>query len=445
MKRIFASEHTILFSYFIALILIGTVLLYIPAAWGGPDRLHAVDALFTAVSAVCVTGLITVDTAQYTLFGQTVILLLIQFGGLGIITFTTVIFLSSSRSKKISFTNMRMVKKFYVDSIENKAHHMLRNILLLTIGAEIIGTVLLWLRFRQTVPAGAVFHSIFHAVSAFCNAGFSLFSDSLEGYAADPLVLIVVMLLILVGGLGFLVIHDVMQVLRGQRKRLSLHTRIVFGATALLLITGALLYFLLERERSLQGMGPGSKLMNAIFQSVTPRTAGFNTIDQSSMTGSAKFVTIVLMFIGGSPASIAGGIKTTTFFIVFMAIFRDIDWTGRIRIRDRMISSAQVSRAMLFLGKAVGLLGASIFLLTITEMLNNPSLDFFTVIFESVSAFGTVGLSTGLTPNLTAAGKFIIILTMFAGRVGLISLIIPLFRDKREHTVDYPEEEVLIG
>ncbi len=201
MKHTAISEKFVLITYFVGIISIGAILLSIPAAWAGEGRLSLIDTMFTSVSAVCVTGLITVDTAQFSLFGQIVILLLIQFGGLGILTFTTVIFISATKSKKVSLRNLQTVRGFYLDSIEFKAHHILRNIIKLTFGVELVGALLLWLRFRSTVGPGAVFHAIFHAVSAFCNAGFSLFSDSLMGYQKDPYVLIVIMVLIISGGL----------------------------------------------------------------------------------------------------------------------------------------------------------------------------------------------------------------------------------------------------
>lgn len=446
MKHAFGSERVVLFSYFLILILIGTFLLSLPVAWAGSDSLKGIDALFTSVSAVCVTGLITVDTALYSLFGQFIILLLIQFGGLGILTFTTVIFISTNKSKKVSLRNLQTVRNFYLDSIEFKAHHILSNILILTISFELIGTLLLFFKFRSSLSgAEALFYALFHAVSAFCNAGFSLFSDSLNGYASDPVFMIIIMGLIICGGLGFLVYNDIINVVKNEKKRLSLHTHIVLKTTAALLVIGALLFFVLEWSWTGNEMSLLDKIMNAIFQSVTPRTAGFNAVDQNSLSAASKALTIILMFIGGSPASIAGGIKTTTFAIVFLAIIKGADSNGRIRLGDRAIPSSIVSRGMLFLGKAVTLLISSIFLLTITEMGKGSATSFFSIVFESVSAFGTVGLSTGLTPLLSLAGKYIIIVTMFAGRVGIISMTIQLFKEHDENIVDYPEEEVLIG
>lgn len=446
MIRQSTSEKAVLFTYFITLICTGGILLSLPAAWNGEGRLPLIDSIFTSVSAVCVTGLITVDTARYTPFGQTVILCLIQFGGLGILTFTTMFFISP-REKKVSLRNIRMVKNYYLESIDFQAHHILRNILLLTFGIEAIGALLLWLGFRSSGAGGNLFFlSLFHSVSAFCNAGFSLFSDSLVGYRANPYILTVILLLLVLGGVGFLVMNDLYQVARHKKKRLSLHTMMVLGTTGILIIAGTLVIYLLEVNNSLSGMSFGNRLMNALFQALTPRTAGFNTLSQNEMTVPAQFFTMILMFIGGSPASIAGGVKTTTVAIVFLAIFKEIDWQGRLKIHDRALSQKTVTKSMLFLGKAVAILVLSIFLLALTELgaHTEGTGSFLDIAFESFSAFATVGLSTGLTGDLTAAGKLVIIVTMFVGRVGLISLSIPLFKEGN-NLIDYPEEEVLIG
>jgi len=293
------SERAALFGYFLTLTAVGTLLLYLPAAWNGTTRLGLLDALFTSVSSVCVTGLITVDTALYSPFGKGVILFLIQFGGLGILTFTTMFFVSV-RDRKVSLRDMKMVKKYYLESIEFQAHHILRNILVLTFSVEAAGAFLLWLRFRQTVPEGtALFTAIFHSISAFCNAGFSLFSDSLAGYAADPYILIIIMLLIIIGGLGFLVFNDAANVLLKKKKRFSLHTTIVLTTTLALISIGAVAFYLMEYRNTLAEMGTGRKIVNSLFQSITPRTAGFNTLDQNELTGSSKFLTMILMVIGG--------------------------------------------------------------------------------------------------------------------------------------------------
>ncbi|MBL7006824.1 MAG: potassium transporter [Spirochaetia bacterium] len=444
-KRQSTSERIVLFSYFLVLIGLGTFLLYLPAAWNGPARLRFVDSFFTAVSAVCVTGLVTVDTALYSLFGKIIILLLIQFGGLGILTFTTMFFVSV-KNRKVSLRNLQTVRNYYLDSIEFQAHNILRNILIMTAVLELTGSLLLWFRFRTTVPEASFFTALFHSVSAFCNAGFSLFPDSLEGYSSDPYLLIVIMLLVISGGLGFLIFNDIILVGRKKKKRYALHTRIVLISTAILILSGTIGFLLMENNGTLKEMTGFSKLINALFQSVTPRTAGFNTVSQGALKNSSKVLTMIFMFIGGSPASIAGGIKTTTFAIVFLTLLKEIDWQGRIRIRDRVLPQKTVTKAILFMGKAVIFLAVSVFLLTLTETngAGNNGSEFMPIVFESFSAFGTVGLSTGITSSLSTVGKFVIICTMFAGRVGLISLSIPLLKEHNEE-IEYPEEEVLIG
>jgi len=445
MHRELASERTVLFSYFIALISVGAVLLYLPSSWSGSGKLSFLDALFTSVSAVCVTGLISVDTALYSFSGKIIIMMLIQFGGLGIITFTTLFFVAP-RDRKVSFRNIKMVKNYYLENIEYNANHILRNIFLLTIGMELTGFLILYAAFSRTGVENPGFQAIFHAVSAFCNAGFSLFSDSLEGMQDNPLILFTIAFLIIAGGLGFLVYQDLRAVLwTKSRKRFSLHTKIVLVSTVVLILAGMAGYYVLERQGVFADMDAGTKWIQIFFQSVTTRTAGFNTVPQGDLNGAARFFTLPLMFIGGSPGSIAGGIKTTTACILIIAMFRDINWRGKIRIGDRTIPSQTVTRAMFFFGKAIVLLMVSMFLLSVSELSGGGSeFDFSDIMFECFSAFATVGLSTGITGDLSAAGKLIIIMTMFAGRVGLISFSIPLFMEKQD-TIDYPEEEVLIG
>ncbi|MCF7954021.1 MAG: potassium transporter, partial [Spirochaetales bacterium] len=373
---------------------------------------------------------------------------LIQFGGLGIITFTTMFFIAP-RDRKISFRNISMVKKYYIDSVEHNANHILRNIILLTVLIELIGTLLLYAAFSgaETELERPLFTALFHAVSAFCNAGFSLFTNSLETYSSNPLILFTIAFLIIAGGIGFLVYQDTARVfISKSKKRFALHTKIAVITSVFLLVFGTLVYYLLERNGVFGEQSEYEKWMNAFFQSVTTRTAGFNAVDQRSMSGASQFFTLPLMFIGGSPGSIAGGIKTTTAFILIAAMFRDINSRGKITIGGRSIPSRIVSRGMLFFGKAMVLLVLSIFLLALTEMggENPGAVSLTEILFESFSAFGTVGLSLGITGDLTDLGKIVIILTMFAGRVGLISMSIPLFMEKQEN-IDYPEEEVLIG
>jgi trk system potassium uptake protein TrkH len=441
------KDRFFLFTYFIVVILLGSVLLSIHGAWNGVERLSYVDALFTSTSAVCVTGLVSVDTAQYSVFGKTVIMFLIQFGGLGIITFLTV-YLANSKGK-ISLANRKLIGDFYVSSVERNPLNIVRHIVILTIVVELAGALCMFPVFRWgTDSAGeAVFMSVFHSISAFCNAGFSTFSDNLERYVTNPTVNIAVMSLIILGGLGFVVIEDIFERALGKRRRLALHTRLVLATTALLIVGGAAVFLIFEWKNGYDSLSPVQKILASLFQSVTPRTAGFDTVNQAALGYPSKVFTMFLMYVGASPASTGGGIKTTTFFLVLVMILRGSEAREEIRIFGKKVSLGSISRGMMFALRAIAVLAAAILALTVTELFLGSSGDklFIEVAFEAFSAFGTVGLSLGITPYLTAAGKVIIILTMFAGRVGMSALAVSVPRRIPRRIADLPEEEVLIG
>jgi trk system potassium uptake protein TrkH len=443
--RVRNRDRFFLFTYFITIILTGSFLLWVPSAWKGEARLPYMDALFTSTSAVCVTGLVSVDTAQYSLFGKIVIMLLIQFGGLGIISFTT-IYLANPRGK-ISLANRKLIGDYYISSVERDPLKIIRNIVILTISIEIVGALFMYTVFRRTVGSRALFTSLFHAVSAFCNAGFSTFSDNLEGYVGDPTINLAIMSLIVLGGLGFVVVEDLLERSLGRRHRLSMHTRLVVLITLAFIFGGAAVYLLFEWNGGYAALGAPQKIMAAFFQSVTPRTAGFDTVAQAGLTFPSKVFTLLLMYVGASPASTGGGIKTTTFFIVLVMIIRGSQAREDIRVFHKKVSQGSVSRGMMFALRAIAILALAIFALTVTELLlsHHEKKLFIDVVFEIFSAFGTVGLSLGITPLLSVPGKAIIILTMFAGRVGMSALAISLPRRLPKRIVDVPEEEVLIG
>ena len=443
MTRVFSSEKLVLFGFFTSVILVGSGLLSLPEAWAGPHPLSYLNALFTSASAVCVTGLITVDTAQYTRFGQLIILLLIQTGGLGIISFTTLYLAVPKR--KISFRSIHIIREYYLDTVEYQANNIVRNIIVATLAIELAGALLLYLGFRSSVHRGLIFTAIFHSVSAFCNAGFSTFSSGLAGYLVNPTVSLVISFLIIAGGIGFVVIQDLWRRESGGERRLMLHTRVVLVSTAVLILVGLAMYLILEWNNQLRGLSFGNKLIAAFFQSVTTRTAGFNTINEAGMYPSSKLFTLVLMFIGGAPGSTAGGIKVTTMAIIVLAAVKGVGTEGELGVANRRIGAATISRAHIFAIKALALLFVCIFVLTLTELHGRTTdVSFLQIVFESFSAFGTVGLSLGVTPHLTELGKIVIILTMFAGRVGLISFALPGVR-KLQANVHFPEGEVLIG
>lgn len=444
MRPLFRSDSWYLVAFFLVLISIGSVLLVLPVAQASQDRtvrpISYIDALFMATSAVCVTGLATVDLGRFSPFGQTVILLLIQFGGLGIISFTSLLLILPGG--RIPFRRLSTIRSFYVDGVEYDPRKILLNIVSATLCIEALGAVLLSMLFKMAGVSDYLFNGIFHAVSAFCNAGFSPFSDSLERFSGNPAILTVIILLIVLGGLGFIVLQDVFDVIKGKHRYLNYHSQVVLFMTAALISIGFLFYFFMEESAAFAGLSIHDRIMNALFQAVTPRTAGFDTVPQSLLSQPSKVFTIIMMFIGAAPGSIAGGIKITTLFVVIVMMTRNPDQNGDVQIRRHRISAYTMNRATVYLLKAVSLLLISALLLSLIEGPRGVAFD--EIVFEVVSAFGTVGLSLGLTPHLSIAGKLVIIGIMFAGRVGLVALSFSVVRLKK-YEISYPEGQVLLG
>ncbi|MDA3808998.1 MAG: TrkH family potassium uptake protein, partial [Spirochaetaceae bacterium] len=407
----------------------------------GDIPLRYIDTLFTAVSAVCVTGLTTVSTSEFSLFGPILILLMIQAGGLGIITFST-IYLALPGSR-ISLQNSNIIKEYFIMDTNITPKEIIRAILTVTIITELIGMALLYTAFIKEDVTNPLFTSIFHSVSAFCNAGFSLFPDSLESFRNNDLVTITIAILIIIGGIGFMVISDIRQLFNGDKRRLRLHSKLMLIASASLIVFGAVVYGIFEWNNAFSNMEAKDKILPIIFQSITTRTAGFNNIPQSDLSPVSKFFTLLLMFIGGGSGSTAGGIKVSTAFILFIILFKGVDNKGEIRLFNRRLISDNLTRAALFFVKAVFILFISIILMVYFE--SGKSFSQLDIIFECFSALGTVGLSTGLTPYLSIGGKLIIIATMFAGRVGLFALIMPMNVRTKDRFVEYQKCEVFIG
>lgn len=443
MKLKIAGDKAAIFTYFSAIILVGSLLLSLPFSWKGSRPLAYIDALFTATSAVCVTGLISVDTALYSRFGQTVILLLIQFGGLGLISFAT-IYLAIPR-KRISLVNRGIVRDFSVSEVEFQPKTIIGNIIITTAVVEGIGALILWFGFGDA-PERA-FTSVFHAVSAFCNAGFSTFTVNLEGYAGNPLVNVTVMALIVSGGIGFMVFRDIRQRLLGRRRRLSTHSRIALGTSAVLIVTGAAAFLLLESGHAMRDLSFSGKVMASLFASVTPRTAGFDTIAPAAFTDASILLTIILMFIGASPASTGGGIKTTTFFLAVAVALRGVDQRESLTLGRRSIPADLVIRAFSIIARGAGIVVASVVLLLAAEhaAVSAGRIGLIQVVYECVSAFGTVGLSLGITPVLGPWAKLVLVSTMFAGRIGLFAMSLPASLRRIERYVDLPGTSVLVG
>jgi len=425
-------------------ILIGTALLLLPASTVS-RRIGLVEALFTATSAVCVTGLVVVDTATYfTKLGQIIILCLIQLGGLGIMTFSTMILLAAGR--RISFQDKILVQESFLPAAPKDFRTLIRNVFIMTGLIEMAGAGLLFIRFSQLFPwPQALFDSLFHSIAAFCNAGFSTFSQNLEGFTGDILVNLTIVGLIILGGLGFLVIQEVFYFSRPAKEKrrfhFSLHSKLALSLTASLIIFSFLLFFWLENSSGLSNLGWKEKILASLFQVVTPRTAGFNTIDLESLKTASVFLLIGLMFIGASPGSTGGGIKTITIGVVLAFLRSKIMAREKVNVFYRTIPTECLTRAFTLIFLALSWIGVASFLLLAAQ----PGAMMKEVLFEVFSAFGTVGLSLGITPELTPLGKIIIVVTMYVGRIGPLSLLAALSRSKSWGQFEYVEETVMIG
>ena len=432
---------------------IGAILLSLPAA--AVEPLTLVDAVFTATSAVCVTGLAVVDTGtRLTTFGQLVVLVLCQVGGLGLMTFAMFVVLLLGR--QVSFRDHMVIEDSMHHSPSAEIGKLLRYVVTFTLAVEAIGAALLWLRWRQDFPAGqALYLSVFHAVMAFCNAGFSLFPDNLIRYRSDLVVNLVVSALVIVGGLGFLVnmeLRDqaVMRLRRRRPPRLSLHSRIVLVVTGALLALGTAGFLLMEWRNLLEGMPWPEKLLASWFQGMTPRTAGFNTVDYGRAATPTLFLTIFLMFIGASPGSTGGGVKTTALGLLLALLRARYRGRGRAMIFERTIPHAVMDRALLVILLSWLLASSALMLLVVSELGSTPHAgarpDFLQLMFETVSAFGTVGLSTGITPSLSPPGKMVLVLLMFAGRLGPVTIALAAGRKAAGRVrFRYAEENVMVG
>ncbi|UCG38488.1 MAG: potassium transporter [bacterium] len=438
--------------YYAVAILVGAAALSLPFASSG-ESLSFVDALFTATSAQCVTGLTVVDTGSgLSLFGQIVVLFLIQTGGLGITTFSVYLFFFLRLG--VGTHGRWIINETLLHTPVCSLRELIGGIIRLALVMEAAGAVLLAGAFVPDLGLGrGLFSAVFHSVSAFCNAGFSLFADSLMGYRASPLVNLTVILLIVTGGIGFLVIRELRDILfrpvKGRRPKLSLHSRMVLWTTGILIVGGAVLIFLMEYGGGFLGTGVGDKVLASLFQSVTARTAGFNTVDMNALRISTLLLMIFLMFVGASPGSAGGGIKTTS-LALFVAIIRSrLKGNPHTNIFRRTIPDDAVTKALALVMLAVLTIGIALFGLL---MVQHPGASarqhdavFLQYLFETVSAFGTVGLSMGATARLTVAGKLIIIALMFVGRVGLLTVAFTIARRLSPTAPRYAEENIMIG
>lgn len=440
-------------SSFAAVVLLATVgLRTLPGLHTGA-RLDWTDALFTAASAVCITGLAVVDTAtHFTTLGQVYLLVLIQLGGLGMITFSTVIILAlgrrlSLRHERLTGTASDLTPHIPVDRLA-------RDVLRFTFGVEALGALLLYALWAPRLGwADAAWPAVFHAVSAFCNAGFSTFSDSVMGFQRSPGTLVVITGLVMAGAIGFLTVEELLMQRRARRRgeafRLSLHSRLVLATNVLLLAGGCIALGLFEWEGALAGLRPMHRAANVLFMSATPRSGGFNSIDYAAASDSTNFFTIILMFIGGSPGSTAGGLKTTTVALVGLVAWARLRGRTTPSLWGRSIPEETVQRAIGLAVVVFAIVTASIFAYTWTEA-TGPGAGgdrFLALMFEAVSAFNTVGLSMGVTPALSDAGKWLTSLLMFVGRVGPLTFAAALAvaAERQDVRYRYAYEDVVVG
>jgi trk system potassium uptake protein TrkH len=440
---------------FLLLVALGTLgFKVLPGLYTGPE-LGWLDALFTATSSICVTGLIVVDTATYfTTWGQAYILLLIQLGGLGIISFTSIIIVALGR--RLSLRHESLAAGAAAVTSEINYRDLLRAVFVFTFGVEAVGALALYVCWGPELGWGAAaWPSVFHAISAFCNAGFSTFSDSLMGFQTNAPLLLVVMALIVVGGLGFLTLEELALWRRAHPKRsrfrLSTHSRLVLGTTGLLLVGGWAAFTFFEWSNTLGDMNSAARLVNGLFASVTPRTAGFNTIDYDATNTSTNFLTMIFMTIGGSPGSTAGGLKTTTVALLGLVALSRLRGLSTTNVAGRTIPESTVGRATGLFVLAFGLMTVAIFAFAATELPGplapNPHDQFLDHMFEAVSAFNTVGLSMGVTGELSAAGRWTTVLCMFVGRVGPLTVAAAMSRNRPAPPggFRYAQEDVVVG
>ena len=452
MRRL-KPPQIIIFS-FLATILIGAVVLSLPQSSASGTSIGIVDAFFTATSATCVTGLIVKDTGtDFSRFGQMVILFLLQIGGLGIMTLST--FFAILLGRKLTIRENVVIKGALDHHSVEGLKTLIVYILGITFGIEAIGAFLLYNRF------GAIYPSIFHSVSSFCNAGFSLNAASFVKYSQDAYVNLIMMALIILGGIGFIVLIDIPRIFRWIFKRpflktkedirnlfsrISLQTKMAVTVSAVLLFLGAIVFLLLENHRILDGLGFKDKILASFFQSVTSRTAGFNTLPIKNLASPTLFFLIILMFVGASPGSTGGGIKTCTLGVLVAGAWSMMRNQNNIHVFKRTIPRPIFRKAIMIAGLAVLWIVIFTMLLSFVEARNEAMPNYFLrILFEVTSAFGTVGLSTGITPILSPAGKILIMITMFVGRVGPLTLALAVAMREQRIFYKYPEEKVMVG
>ncbi|MDR2251423.1 MAG: TrkH family potassium uptake protein [Endomicrobium sp.] len=431
------SPAKTLMLFFLGLIAAGTALLSLPAS-NSFSKFSFITNLFTSVSAVCVTGLSVVNIGEYySKFGQSIILILIQLGGLGYMFVSTVITLLLG---KMALKDRRIMQELFDVSSFKGLKHLLSKAIIFVLGIEFVGAAILTLIFLRDFPfLRAVYLGIFHSISAFCNAGFSVFNDSLSLFASNPWVIYTVSILIILGGLGFFVIVDIYDAYKEKRRHLSTHTKVVLSVTFIIMALSFLLFLFSD---SLKGQGLFYLINNAFFQAISARTAGFYTVPASLFDDFTEIVLMLFMSIGAAPGSTAGGIKVTTLALIFVFIRSVLKGDDEYIIFKRRIPYDIVKKALVIFIVFFALIA----LLSLVLMLQENYLRPVTVVFEVISAFATVGLSLDITPDLSLAGKIYVIIAMITGRIGILTMLIlmitPITTKKK---IKYPEGRVLVG
>lgn len=435
---------------FLTIILIGTFLLALPISSKDGQWFSFIDSLLTSTSAVCVTGLSVVDTAvHFSLFGQIVLLLLIQIGGLGFITLTSLVFLLIK--KRITYEERVTIQESLNQDNVQGIVKLVRNIIILVFVTEFIGAVALAPSMITTFGwSNGIFKSIFMSISAFCNAGFDIMGTtenafvSLSGFASNVFIILPIMFLIIIGGIGYVVLFDIGG--KFKKKKMSLHSKVTLISVAVLIFGSAFLFAVLEwnNPETIGNMTVWEKILNSLFCSVTPRTAGFFTVDYSKLSQGSIVLTCILMFIGGGSSSTAGGIKITTFLVLLLAIFRTTNTSGDVTFCKRKITNKIIQKSIRVVCIALILIVLSTLIICLVEGNNVTAIE---VVFETISAISTVGLSLGITANLSIISKLILVLLMFVGRVGAITLTVAMGSKigSSKQDIQYPDAKIMVG
>ena len=439
-KKLSPSRKLIL--GFLFAILLGTFILMMPFSLKEGEKLSFLSSLFTIVSAVCVTGLTVVDVSKvFSPAGDIVIIFFIQLGGLGVMTFSSILFLAMG--KRMTFYERELLKEERNADSSGEISSFIKKLLLTVFIIESIGAIILTWEFAKEMPINkAVFYGIFHSISAFCNAGFSLFSNNLEAYKANPIINLTIGYLITLGGIGFAVITSVIMVIRRGIDRFNLTSKVAIIISMILTFGGMILFFILEYSNSatLGDLNFIQKILASYFQSVTLRTAGFNTIPLGELRNSTIFMCCILMFIGASPGSTGGGIKTTTFGVILFYVIGIVKKKENVEIFNRRLDWEIMNRALAILVLAITYVSIVIMLMLIAENFSPEE-----IVFEVISAFGTVGLTLGITPDLSTFSKLLLIFTMFVGRLGPMTFALSIGETKKKALSKYQKENILVG